>query len=107
MYTFVSHKSFGQLDISPKNFIFLKTFDSELCYFDYVKQSAADALKTVSKKAIQKKSEATGDLNGNKIPDKITGVSKTSPKNNSEANEEKMVREKYISPELRPKIMMI
>ena len=30
LYTFVSNKSFGQLlDISPKNVIFLKTFDSE------------------------------------------------------------------------------
>ena len=30
LYTFVSNKSFKQLpDISPKNFIFLKTFDSE------------------------------------------------------------------------------
>ena len=29
LYTFVSNKSFGQLlDISPNNFIFLKTFDS-------------------------------------------------------------------------------
>ena len=33
LYTFVHNKSFGQLlDISPKNFIFLKTFNSEcLC----------------------------------------------------------------------------
>ena len=30
LYTFVSNKSFGQLlDISPQNFIFLKTFDSK------------------------------------------------------------------------------
>ena len=30
MYTFVCNNSFGQLlDISPKNFIILKTFDSE------------------------------------------------------------------------------
>ena len=30
LYTFVSHKPFGQLlDISPKNFVFLKTFNSE------------------------------------------------------------------------------
>ena len=30
LYTFVPNKSFRQLlDISPKNFIFLKTFDSE------------------------------------------------------------------------------
>ena len=30
LYTFVPNKSFGQLlNISPENFIFLKTFDSE------------------------------------------------------------------------------
>ena len=30
LYTFFSNKSFGQLlDISPQNFIFLKTFDSK------------------------------------------------------------------------------
>ena len=33
LYTFVPNKSFGQLlDISPKNFIFLKTFHSEFSY---------------------------------------------------------------------------
>ena len=33
LYTFVLNKSFDQLlDISPKNFIFLKTFNSELSY---------------------------------------------------------------------------
>ena len=33
LYTFVPNKSFGQLlDISPKYFIFLKTFDSEFSY---------------------------------------------------------------------------
>ena len=33
LYTFVPSKSFGQLlDISHKNFIFLKTFDSEFSY---------------------------------------------------------------------------
>ena len=32
-YIFVPNKSFGQLfDISPENFIFLKTFDSEFLY---------------------------------------------------------------------------
>ena len=32
-YTFVPNKSYGQLlGISPKNFIFLKTFDSEFSY---------------------------------------------------------------------------
>ena len=60
--------------------------------FDHAKQSATDALKTDSKRAIQKIAEATGDLIGNKI----TRVSKTSPKNNSESNEEETLREIYI-----------
>ena len=35
LYTFVPNKSFGQLlDISPKNFIFLKTFNSEFSYME-------------------------------------------------------------------------
>ena len=35
LYTFVPNKSFGQLlDISPKNFIFLKTFGSEFSYIE-------------------------------------------------------------------------
>ena len=35
LYTFIPDKSFGQLlDISPKNFIFLKTFDSEFSYIE-------------------------------------------------------------------------
>ena len=34
---------------------------------NHAKQPAADALKTFSKKAIQKTTEATGDLIGNKI----------------------------------------
>ena len=36
--------------------------------------------KTASKRAIQKIAEATGDLIANKIADKITSVSKKSPK---------------------------
>ena len=35
LYTFVPNKAFGQLlDISPKNFIFLKTFNSEFSYIE-------------------------------------------------------------------------
>ena len=35
LYTFVPNKSFGQLlNISPENFIFLKTFDSEFSYIE-------------------------------------------------------------------------
>ena len=44
-------------------------------------------------------------LIGNKIADKITGISKTSPKNDLETNEEEIFRERYISPELRHKII--
>ena len=53
---------------------------------------------------IQKTAEATGNLIGNKIADKITIVSKTSPQNNSETNKEEVLRERYIFPELRHKI---
>ena len=55
---------------------------------DHAKQSATDVLKTASKSAIQKIVEATGDLIGIKIADKITRVSKFSPQNNSGTNEE-------------------
>ena len=48
--------------------------------FDSAKMSAVDAIKTTSKRAIQKLAEATGNLIGNKIADKITSVSKKSPK---------------------------
>ena len=44
-------------------------------------------------------------LIGNKIADKITGITKTSPKTDSETNEEEILRERYISPELRHKII--
>ena len=47
---------------------------------DTAKTSATDAIQTPSKRAIQKTAEATGDLIGNKIPDKITRVSQKSTK---------------------------
>ena len=43
---------------------------------DQAKKLAIDALKTSSKRAIQKIAEVTGDLIGNKIADKITKVPK-------------------------------
>ena len=48
---------------------------------DHAKQSATDALKATSKKVIQKTAEATGDLIGNKMADRITYVSKNSQQN--------------------------
>ena len=47
---------------------------------DSAKTSTIDAIKTASKRAIQKTAQATGDLIGNKIVDKITSVSKKSTK---------------------------
>ena len=41
---------------------------------DHVKQSASGPFKTAAKRAIQKVLEATGDLNCNKIANKITKV---------------------------------
>ena len=43
---------------------------------DSAKKSTTDAIKTALKRAMQKIAEATGDLSGNKIADKITSVSK-------------------------------
>ena len=43
---------------------------------DSAKKSATDALKVSGKRAIQKTAEASGDLVGNLIADKITSISK-------------------------------
>ena len=72
---------------------------------DHAKQSDTEALKTASKRAIQKTSEATCDLIGNEIADKITRAIQISPKNNLETKEEEIIRDRYISPELRQKII--
>ena len=57
---------------------------------DSAKKSTTDAIKTVSKRAIQKTAEATGDLIGNKIADKITSISKKPVKELSNNDEEDM-----------------
>ena len=44
---------------------------------DYAQQSLTDALKTGSKRAIQKTAETTGDLTCKKIANKITNISQT------------------------------
>ena len=65
------------------------------------KTSATDAIKIVSKRAIQKTAEATGNLVGNKIADKITSVSKkkSNNKNNDDDDVELTTHKKrYISP---------
>ena len=49
---------------------------------DIIKKSAADALKTASKRVTHRTAEAIGDLAGNKIADNIIRISK---KNNKKA----------------------
>ena len=68
---------------------------------DSTKKSTTDA----SKRAIQKATEATGDLIGNKIDDKITSVLKKANNNNNEYVEITAHKKRYISPEERQQII--
>ena len=45
-------------------------------FINSAQKSTPDAIKTASKRAIQKTAEAAGDLIGNKIADEITSVSR-------------------------------
>ena len=93
-----------------------KNYNQKL--LDSAKKSATDVLKTASKRAIQKTAEATGDLTGNNMADKITSTLKKLPSkalyskelhskelHSNEANSE-ITKEKYISPQERQQIMM-
>ena len=78
---------------------------------DSAKKSATDALKTASKRAIQKIAETTGVLVGNEIADKITSISKNPAKKlqgdglqSNKANNE-IRKERYISPKERQQII--
>ena len=68
-----------------------------------LKKSATDAIKTASKRGIQKTAEATGDLIGNEIADKITSASTKSQNEEIQSNE--IPEERYISPKERQKII--
>ena len=113
----VQHITMSRYSVQPRNRIFVKGYGflsfardmdknvgktiSKLLV-DPAKQSVTDTLKTASKRTIQEKATAAGDLIGTKINDK---TSKTSPRSNSEANEEEIIRERYIPPELRQNII--
>ena len=73
-----------------------------------------DAIKTVSKRAIQKTAEATSDMIGNEIADKITSVSNNKSTkelhNNNQTKEEEDVKiatpkKRCICPEERKQII--
>ena len=75
---------------------------------DTAKKSATDAIKTASKRAIQKNAETTGDLVGNRIADKITSVSKKSTKKLLTIDEDEELtthKKRYLSPEERQQII--
>ena len=76
------------------------------------KKSTTGAIKTASKRAIQKTAKATGDLIGNKISDKTTSVSKKKSTkglhNDDETKEDVEIatpKKRYISPEQRQQII--
>ena len=66
---------------------------------DTAKKSTTDAIKTASKRAIQKTAEATRDLVGNNIADKITSASKKSHNEEIQSNEtnSEIPKERYFS----------
>ena len=66
---------------------------------DTAKRQGTNFAKTAGKKIVQKISEATGYLIGNKIADKITSLGKS--KNKENENETNEVEEIYIPPEKR------
>ena len=79
-------------------------YDQKL--LDSAKKSTTDAIKTASKKVIQNTAEATGDLIGNKIADKITSVFKKPSNNTNNENAELTTHKKrYMSPEERQQII--
>ena len=74
---------------------------------DTATKTGIDAAKTASKTVVQKAAEATGDLIGKKIADKITSVGKTKTKEKEKENTNKQ-EEIYIPPEKRQQdILMI
>ena len=66
---------------------------------DSAKKSTTDAIKTASKRAIQKTAEATGYLIGNKTADKITSASKKKSAkelhNNNETKDVEIAKKRY------------
>ena len=67
---------------------------------DTATKTGIDAVKTASKRVVQKTAAATRDLIGNKIADKITSIGKPKEKEKTKETEEI-----YIPPEKRQKII--
>ena len=108
--------------IEPRDRIYVKEY--ELLYFtknmdknlsnkygqklsESAKKSTTDPIKTASKIEIQKTAEATGDLIGNNIADKIISFSKKTPTelHSKENYKIKEPKKRYISPEERQQVI--
>ena len=90
-------EGYGFLSFSRK---FGTKYDKKL--IDTAAKTGIDAAKTGSKRVVKKTAEATEDLIGNKIADKITSVGKS--KNEGKKDESNEVEEIYIPPEKRQQI---
>ena len=86
-------KGFGFLSFARK---FGDKYGKEL--MDTATKTGIDAVKTASKRVVQKTAEATGGLIGNKIADKITSTGKSK-------NDDSKAEEIYIPPEKRQQII--
>ena len=117
LFTFVPNKQFGQLiTITPHSPTMLKATNTEFSFIeawftdqnnrsleiddnvniiiliDTTKKQGSEFAKTAGKKIVQKSAEATGDLIGNKIADKITSLGKSKSKEKeNETNEEEEI----------------
>ena len=69
---------------------------------DTANKSGIDAAKIASKRVVQKTAEATGDLIGNKIADKITSLDKPKSDEKEEINKPEEI---YIPPEKKQQII--
>ena len=76
-----------------------KNLSNKYCHklLDSVKKLTTTAIRAASKRLMQTKAEATGDLIDNKIADKITSASKsTVSSQNNDTNNETNVPKKHI-----------
>ena len=64
------------------------------------KKQGSEFAKTAGKRIVQKSAEATGDLAGNKIADKITSLGKSKNKEKETSEEEEIIILQIIRPQI-------
>ena len=82
-------KGYGFLSFARR---FGDTYGKKL--MDTATKTEIDEAKTVSKRVVQKTAEATGDLVGNEIADKITSLGKTKSKQKKVKDKKSTYRQK-------------